>query len=227
MAEINVMEDMSNCYKDYLDYCNKLEVEKITECPMCNLRISPNMLGEVNAEYLYVLLQCPDCKELFIAKYRKDYNSSYYAGYKGEFISIFPKKSKTIEIYEKISEISNMFLTIYNQSLSAEDNNLDQIAGIGYRKALEFLIKDYLKYRKPNEKEEIEKKLLGKCIEMIDNVNIKKMAKGATWLGNDETHYVKKWENKDITDLKNLIDLTLAWIGLELKTEEYTNDMNL
>ena len=38
-----------------------------------------------------------------------------------------------------------MFLTIYNQSLSAEDNNLDQIAGIGYRKALEFLIKDYLK----------------------------------------------------------------------------------
>ena len=53
------------------------------------------------------------------------------------------------------------------------------------------------------------------------------MAKGATWLGNDETHYVKKWENKDITDLKNLIDLTLAWIGLELKTEEYTNDMNL
>ena len=81
--------------------------------------------------------------------------------------------------------------------------------------------------KKPEEEEIIKTSFLGKCIDMIENVNIRNMAKGATWLGNDETHYVKKWENKDIKDLKNMIDLTLSWMSLEIKTEEYKKEMNL
>jgi hypothetical protein len=51
------------------------------------------------------------------------------------------------------------------------------------------------------------------------------MAERATWLGNDETHYVRKWEDKDINDLKILIKVTLHWIEMELLTEQYKTEM--
>jgi hypothetical protein len=38
------------------------------------------------------------------------------------------------------------------------------------------------------------------------------MAERATWLGNDETHYIRKWEDKDLQDMKRLITLTTYWI---------------
>ena len=36
----------------------------------------------------------------------------------------------------------------------------------------------------------------------IDDSNIKNVAKRAVWLGNDETHYIRKWEDKDLSFLK-------------------------
>jgi hypothetical protein len=45
------------------------------------------------------------------------------------------------------------------------------------------------------------------------------------WLGNDETHYVRKWENKDINDLKRLIAMTVAWVEIELFTVQLEKDM--
>jgi len=47
----------------------------------------------------------------------------------------------------------------------------------------------------------------------------------AVWLGNDETHYLRKWEQKDLTDLKNLIGLTVHWIEMEELTETVMKDM--
>ena len=60
--------------------------------------------------------------------------------------------------------------------------------------------------------EKIYKTALGSCINKIDNSSIKELARCATWLGNDETHYIRKWEDRDIHDLKNLIDLTCQYI---------------
>lgn len=54
---------------------------------------------------------------------------------------------------------------------------------------------------------------------------MKEIAKRAAWLGNDETHYVRKWETKDVKDLKNLIEISIHWIDMELLTEQYQNDM--
>lgn len=41
----------------------------------------------------------------------------------------------------------------------------------------------------------------------------------------DETHYVRLWENKELKDLKLLIDLTRHWIEMELITKELIIDM--
>jgi hypothetical protein len=67
---------------------------------------------------------------------------------------------------------------------------------------------------------------LGKCIDTyINDLNLKECARRAAWLGNDETHYIRKWEDKDVNDLKTLIRLTVNWIENVLLTEEYISSM--
>ena len=107
---------------------------------------------------------------------------------------------------------------------------MDKICGIGYRKALEFLIKDYLKYHITEDSnytiQQVESTALRNCIKQwIENPKIKMVAEKATILGNDETHYVKRWGDKDITDLKALIKLTLNYIQMELDYIKYENEI--
>lgn len=228
MEKITIIDNRNSHDYDYCYYCEKREIDMINECPICGVKISPNMICAINArDYMYMQLECPHCNEVFTIKYKIYATIKAYDGYEYEFCSIYPKNIDEKKFYNKIHDISKEFIDIYNQARAAENYGLDKVCGIAYRKSLEFLIKDYLKHKEPHKKEEIERKPLGQCINDIENISIKKMARGATWLGNDETHYNKKWENKDISDLKNLIDLTLSWMELELKTEEYTSDMEL
>ncbi len=67
--------------------------------------------------------------------------------------------------------------------------------------------------------------LLGPCItKFVGDVNIKECAKRSAWLGNDETHYTREWETKDIGDLKVLVRLTVNWIENSTLTKKYINE---
>lgn len=59
----------------------------------------------------------------------------------------------------------------------------------------------------------------------IGDTNIKNVAKRAVWLGNDETHYIRVWEDKDLSFLKQLIDLTIHWIEAEELTKTMMEEM--
>ncbi len=68
--------------------------------------------------------------------------------------------------------------------------------------------------------------MLGACIEkFVKNENLRQIAKRAAWLGNDETHFERRWEGKDLQDLKSLIALSVSWIENELLTEQIQRDM--
>jgi hypothetical protein len=72
----------------------------------------------------------------------------------------------------------------------------------------------------------IEKAPLGKVIEdFIEDPRIKDMAKRAAWLGNDEVHYLRKWEDKDLGDLLALIELTVYSIECEKLSKNYLAEM--
>lgn len=203
------------------------------ECPQCHHKITPHKIGcylnqkkGLTKGVFEVILKCPNvsCYEFFIAYYsRKDIQRNAF-----DFVSCAPKKFKEQIFPDKIKDISPDFCKIYNQSLSAEDSDLQEICGTGYRRALEFLIKDYLinKTDKEDEKEAIKNEKLGTCIKTrIEDSKIKEVAKRATWLGNDETHYTRKWEDKDLQDLKKLINLSVHWIEAEILTKELMDDM--
>lgn len=224
MYDLTLLNDMPDGIESYRDYCTGMGFEEIKTCPICNVSIAPTFICDIDiGNDRYLVLLCPQCEKLFISSYEFCYEINVF-----EHKSIFPKCSITKEFEEPINVISPMFSKVYNQAVEAEVHELDEIAGMGYRKSLEYLIKDYIIYRNPNLEVEVKNKFLGNCInELVENPKIKAMAKGATWIGNDETHYIRKWADKDINDLKKLIDLTIYWIMFEVKTEEYEAAMRL
>ena len=196
------------------------------ECPFCHKSITARIhQGFQKDSMLEIVFGCPDssCGKIFIGLYKRTFVSNNWI-YVFESTSIGTFVDK--EFSENITNLSNNFVDIYNQAAKSESLNLHHIAGIGYRKALEFLIKDYLIKKNPEKEQAIKMKFLGKCIkEDIQNLNLKEIAERATWLGNDETHYVRQWEDKDINDLKALINISLHWIDMEILTEQYKQEM--
>lgn len=148
--------------------------------------------------------------------------------------NLFDDNNKQVPRYKKIGgeftdtikSISPKFISIYEQTLIAENEKLSEIIGPGFRKALEFLIKDYVTKLNPKDEDEVKKKFLGKVIKKwVKNRKIEEAASRATWLGNDETHYTRKWLDKDVNDLKKLIDMVVYWIQGEELHREYVESM--
>lgn len=194
-------------------------------CPHCNEKGRPNFLlarYKTSPEILiHSSFECNNmkCKKLFLTDYK-------IHNWNPILSKIYPKTPEAKVFSNIILDISSQFCSIFNQAFLAENYWLDQIAWVWYRKALEFLIKDYLIKNKPESKIDIEKLQLSPCIQKyISNEKIKLVSERAVWLWNDETHYVKKWENKDIEDLKKLIELTVHWIQMEIQTDELLVDM--
>jgi hypothetical protein len=170
------------------------------------------------------LFRCPNdlCSHLFIGRYLKT------AGTICVLSEILPTEPVDPVFSDTISAVSKDYCEIYTQAHRAELAKLDLVAGPGYRKALEFLMKDYLLKQYPGEKDQeaIKNNQLGWCIgQYVTNENVKSIVKRATWLGNDETHFVRKWEDKDLKDLKRLIELTVRWIEMEALTKESIAEM--
>ncbi|MEO6817467.1 MAG: hypothetical protein ABI177_12285 [Edaphobacter sp.] len=197
-------------------------------CPVCLHAASPidiNVGFQMNDDSLQIVFRCPrlQCGSHFIASYEHQRGSGIFL-----FRNLKPQTHRPSLKSEAISTLSPAFVRIINQAEIAETQQLDEIAGVGYRRALEFLIKDYLIGSASTEEQKnlIKKTFLGKCIaDFVKNDNIKLVSKRAVWLGNDETHYVRKWEDKDIKDLKVLIAMTVAWIEIELFTAQLEIDM--
>ncbi len=193
------------------------------ECPFCHNSISPNIIaGYKGKQRSEIFLSCPNssCKRSFIGYYSYVHGSWSY-DHETTIGNLITK-----DFNQAILDISPSFIQIYNESFSAEQQNLKEICGVGYRKALEFLIKDYVILRNEDQKDKILKMQLANCIkDYVNDDRIKTVAKRAVWLGNDETHYVKKWEMKNLEDLKKLIELTVHWIEMEKLTESFTEEM--
>ncbi|WP_177340924.1 DUF4145 domain-containing protein [Comamonas thiooxydans] len=218
-------------------------------CPHCNHKVSPEELAFSLSHngyasrpiHLECAFQCTnlDCGHLFIATYSiqeipKEEQplggdlSALVPAFKWNFSlnGTYPTYVNLSTFSEEIKNLSPNFIEIFNQSEEAQSRNLLQICGIGYRKALEFLIKDYCITLHPDKEIDIKSKLLSKCInDYINDANIKIVAERAAWLGNDEAHYIKKWASKDIGDLKTLIKLSLNWIESSILTNKYQQSM--
>jgi len=206
-----------------------IQINEVNQCPSCKHAIKPLLLSSISFKdetglfFFSCLYLCKACYNSFICQYKLDSK----AGTKPTFSTIAtldfiaPIRCNTEKFDTFISDSFPNFVSIYNQALAAESYSLSEISGIGFRKALEFLIKDFLILKNPDKKESIEKTVLGNCINnFVDNPQLKIAASRAVWLGNDQTHYIQKFTDNDVNDLKRLIRLTVHWISMILETEE-------
>lgn len=121
------------------------------ECPYCHKVQIPEMYGAIsnkNTGEFFILCQCttPNCQKVFNVEH------NFITGQ----LSMIKQSTQTArEFSDTIKEVSPQFCDIYNQAYAAEQMGLGQITGVGYRKALEFLIKDYLISLDPTKDEEI------------------------------------------------------------------------
>ena len=200
-------------------------------CPICHHSIYPKGIitqDLIERSLAQAVFRCTreKCQEIFIATYQNT-NKNVGSCFLYEFVRVAPISPNESDFPDTIKEISPSFVEIYDQSLAAESYNLNQLVGIGLRKALEFLIKDFAVNQHPEDEEKIRSSMLGKCIkDYIYDINVKECTKRAVWLGNDETHYTRRWENKDIKDLKLLVRLTVNWIDNILLTQKYIKEMD-
>ena len=203
-----------------------LKAEFPNECPLCHASITADVIYNhynFDTKDFSFFCLCPNCQNTFLVIFKNNswIRDGAYHYSENSIYSAVPKKFNAESFDENISKISSSFVSIYNQAKQAEALNLTDISGIGYRKAIEFLIKDYCIHKNPDKEEEIKQCLLGQVIDRyISDQRIKTFAKVSTWLGNDETHYVRKFEDKDIDDLKKFIKGTVYFISYDLAFDD-------
>ena len=174
---------------------------------------------EQKREYaLYVLHYCQVCTLGFCGIYSHKLDTRCGELYKP--VTAIPKKNEPLQLNPEISEVSPAFMKIFEESYAAEQNGLTAICGMGYRKALEYLVKDYLIEKLPQDRDVIANEPLSQSIRRIDNSQIKILAERSAWLGNDETHYTKKHEGYSYKDIKSFLEALVAFILYEKTVEK-------
>lgn len=199
-----------------------IETEKI--CPHCKYTFDGTALysGHIQISYplytAFVLHFCHSCEHAFLTQYEG------VDGFLTKF-ETYPSALCETQLDPLLSNISPKFVEIFHQAEQAEGYGLMEICGIGYRRALEFLIKDYLIHDSPENKDQIQKTPLSQCIRSIPDDRIKATAERSAWLGNDYAHYVSKHPERDLDDLKNLVIATAYWVSMTLYTQKITSEI--
>lgn len=202
------------------------------QCPHCNKLVQMNIVGmqkipKKNIDITLVVFQCIACRELIVGRYIQT----------GIVFRLFNENNKSffypnaeyrdIEFPAEIKKVSPKFPCIYNQAAKAEHYGCIDIAGAGFRKAAEFLIRDFAIYKHQNKKENILNTLSAKNVIrnfLNEYPRISRAAGASLELGNDEVHYSKIYTEYSLKDLKYFIEIALGEILYELKLEQFEKD---
>jgi hypothetical protein len=137
------------------------DVDYPDRCPICHHHgeISVVKAATVeNAAAVQVVYQCAwnGCKSYFIGYYPPKPSS--------ELKALKPIKPQISQFSEAVVRLSPTFISVFQEAEEAAALGLSQIAGPGYRKAFEFLIKDYAKSLAPDKTADIEKSFSGAVV---------------------------------------------------------------
>ncbi len=212
---------------NFRDMRSTVTIDTPSKCPHCGRTMSPLHVGQsISSEIssisyegrFSVIFRCSfeDCLKYFVIEYINDNFES------ASMVNYTYRPPIKVKLPENIEKVSPVFVEIYSQATVAEAEVLNQIAGFGYRKAAEFLIKDYAISKNKDDEEKIKTIMLGQVIAdyLNDFPKIQALAKSIAWIGNDETHYVRKHNDKDIQDLKKFILSVAQFIEADYDTDE-------
>lgn len=196
---------------------------------MCHQGIEPKYLAYSTDEYdgrdrdLQVVLTCPrkDCRSVFIAYYGLGFGGSY------ELQGCLPYTPKKPDVPESVAAISERFVKVYTEAESAHSHHLDEVAGGGYRKALEVLVKDFLIVRGIKDEATVIEMSLHDAVKALPSEVATNLAYFTKVLGNDETHFYRELSGKSIEELRGYLDATVTTLKLYLIHEAGVEEFGL
>lgn len=218
-------------------------LEDLHFCPHCQKDISPkyefgvfhyssksdlrqNILENGHVDCLF---ECPSCHESILVRYEIAYSISHYDTFEWrpfKLDKISPVPTMKFPFDNSVSKVSPRFEKIYTQTIQAKAEGKNELVGIGYRKSIEFLLKDYLISQNPDQEDKISKMQLSDCINKLDNQKIQNLAKVTVWLGNDETHYVRKHEDMGIPELEKFLNTLVSYLAFEIAASDASAFIN-
>jgi hypothetical protein len=106
-----------------------------------------------------LVFQCPRqaCLHAFIGRYEGRYDRSI----NDSRLYLRATTPYTVPLPDhppEVAAISPQFVEIHGEAAVAEERGLKQVAGCGYRKALDFLVKDFCISESPDDAEAIKKR---------------------------------------------------------------------
>ena len=198
-------------------YLRDKKYNKIHTCPYCGIGTDAIQLNlypmEItNGTIINITYRCTSCDKIFHVSYKKMKDEEIFVPY-----SVFPNFQGK-EFSKEIQNVSPRFIKLYNQAYKAEYDTNYELAGCGYRNALEVLIKDYAINILGEKKEDVVKYKLYKAIELyLKDVDMSNCADVVRILGNDNTHYERDYENIDFDVLKQYLNIFIEMIEVQIK----------
>lgn len=184
------------------------------ECPHCGAFSTPQIVSYSSFSYsgmkVWTFIFHNDCCD------KKSFAVYKIQDKEAEFLGILPPVRKLPQLPTSMLEISPRFVNLYSQSFNAEQNSYFELAGSGYRNAIEVLIKDFAINELNCSTKEVCKKSLSQAIEeYLPNINASISADVMRALGNDYTHYERKYEDVDFQVLKRYLQIFINSIDCE------------
>lgn len=198
------------------------------KCPFCKKDTPAHEIGfHQEANLKFIIARCLLCNEILFIKQESKFDEKMGIYFDNYDLSVYPLPIEEKIFSEEIQSISLNFQNLYNEALKSEQYKLKNICGLAYRRAVEFLIRDFACYLNPEKRDEIlnDNNFSNVICNRIPNkacfYDIKEISKRAWWIGSDYAHYNKKYEENDIEDIKKMIDIIVSNIEAYIKTEKY------
>lgn len=196
-------------------------------CPFCNQVQTPIILSNSGLEYgsynFSVILECNTCNQHFLQSYKLN-NSSFTK--MGATITGTDRLDPTYEfdiddLPTEINSCSKDFINIHKQLKIAEKHNLSELLKLGYRKAVEQLVWDYLiNFEDKNEKS-LQKKTFSERIKLLNLPESNWLSDLISWVGNDGAHPYQRHENLNNEDMKILSNMLISNIQTLIQQHNY------
>lgn len=148
-----------------------------------------------------------ECRRVFVGRYRMGPDRAC------ELLSVAPVTVRREAFSEEIRTFSPSFVEVYDQAREADARGLRQVAGIGMWKALELLVKEHARQEAPEREDDIRRMPLGECLRrFVGDPSVHACAARAAWLEDDEALYLRRWDERDLDELRLLVRLAINWL---------------
>lgn len=204
-----------------------INIDLPEQCPYCDQLQTPKFLSssgiEENSFEFSIILECNNCSQHFLQSYKFNNSSSFTMGrttYKADKLP--PKYQYDNEsLTSEIISCSKDFANIHKQLKMAEKHNLYELLKLGYRKAAEQLVWDYLiKYEEKNEKS-LQKKQFPERIRLLNLPESNWLSDLLSWVGNDGAHPYQRHKSLNNEDMKVLLNILISNIQTLIQQHNY------